>query len=632
MPRDPSLHPRFGRLARAGLLASLLLLGAGPAAGAQDETPARRLQDILRLDGILGVRYQIVHVGGLDAVYDSALEEYLGMNLTGELAPELDFLVSLNVLRPNEEKTDPTFDMGKLPLDNYVLQLRYQGWLTRFGFLWGSLTPLTYETTSPNVYRPLLFDRNPDAGEEKVSEFYRRSFEDGFLKDQVQDPLQVFVGGRGGYNWIYRPLMGLHVENLQAPWGGYCKFYLGKDESHYADQTYLMNFGAQVGLDFQRAFDAFPLRWEVNAFDQSNDRGELAANGLDPESVLQNNTVLSTVVKLPMTNLSYLEVEYARSYYDSGGLNLRDWAARASLTIFLERGLGVEVPLPLTLQVRRINPDFVAKQSAMIGAADTGGGSRQFWTNMGDPQMYYGNEQAWFLDWKTRSLNTLLRVIYGGREQLQETGNRVSATHFLDGNNYNGAVWWHLFFDNGGTAPNPAAQRYSANSNFTRTLETDWWRGNTETLTLPETTPGRKSISLMSVDLRHHLNRSLGFETPTYLQLYTEAQALHRSFSASPFFASDALFFQSYSQAVLAYNLVGPVFLVAEGGIELWRSDQIAPVLDYIEDSVGLGFDWALDARTALYVRGKRYRHHDRVLAGNDFTSQQWWLELKNYF
>lgn len=609
-----------------------LLAPALPALAAEEAPEQEKPPASVNLFGILGARGQTIHSAGLGAVYDTAIEEYLSMNFSGQLQKEFDFTFSFNLIRPNDEAANDRFSTGLRMLDNLVAEVKYSGWLARTGFIWCQLSPLTLLSPYPTTRRPLLFDRDPNVGEEKPAQFYNRSFSEGFLKEEVLDPRNYFYGGRGGYNWTFRPLMGFLVQNDELPYGTFAKAFVGKQEAFYDQGIFLTNSGAQVGIDLKKTWDDIPALIEISAFNQANDRGEITALDGNAEEILQNNTVAGPGVKIPMGEYNFLESEIVMSYFNTTQNAWRDWAVWVADTAFLNRIFGFGTEFPLSFFFRRINPDFIGKQNSVIDGASFEDGERRYFTNIGDSQLFYANEQTWYLDAKLGDGLSLLRVTYGGRGQIRETDNRVASTHFLDGTNYNGAVWWHEFFTTFGILTNPAVDAYSANAGFSRRIATDWWRGNTETLFLNDPTPSRKYISVLNIDFRHSLHKSLGFATPLYFGVYEEFQTLHSGAHGSPFYENSALFYQSYGQAVLSWNAVAPLFLVAEYGVEAWRSDQITPAVDYLEQSVGAGFDYQFDSRTYFYLRAKYYEHKDRAVPANDFSALQYWLEFKNYF
>ncbi|NTV53684.1 MAG: hypothetical protein HGA76_11835, partial [Candidatus Firestonebacteria bacterium] len=142
----------------------------------------------------------------------------------------------------------------------------------------------------------------------------------------------------------------------------------------------------------------------------------------------------------------------------------------------------------------------------------------------------------------------------------------------------------------------------------------------------------RKYISFLNLDFRQSFHELLGFSNPLFFQLYSDFQNLHPGVQGSPFFQSTDLLFQSYTQAVLAYQPSPPLFVIAEYGLETWLSDQTQPGINYYDKSLGAGIDYMLGDRSFLYFRWKHYQHWDQTVSNNDFGAEQFYLEFKSYF
>ncbi len=581
------------------------------------------------LSAVLGMRGQATHSAGLGSVYHSALEQFLTLNMLGTLGPEFDFTFSFTLINPGDESISPYYQSGRRLLDNLVMDTRFQKWLGRIGFLWGDLSSLTFE--APNSKRPLLFDRDLNAGEEKLPDFYKRLFKEGFLNEAQLNPMEYFSGGRGGYYWLYRPLMGVHVENNDLPWGGYFKIYSGKAEGYFSKQKFLSEQGGRIGLNFDKAQWLEKTKVEVNAYNQSNDRGEVLGLGGDPASALQNNTVVSTLLGSQLIPNWKFEGELGRSFFNSETQGYEDWALNLENTFFLEKIFAWDFRLPVSVTYRKINPDFIGQQNSIIDSAIYAS-KRVYQSSLGDSSLLYNNEETWQMDAKFGGEQTLLRLIYGGRHQIHDTGNQVASTHFLDSIHNNGAAWWHIFFTNYGQTSNPAAQAYSSNAQGSRKIETMYYRGNTETITLKNPIPSRKYLSFLNFEIRQNLQPWFDLSNLFFLQLYSDFQNLHEQVEGSPFFKSSDLLFQSYAQAVLVYQLTQPVFVSAEYGLETWLSDQVEPGVRYLDKSYGAGVDLMLDDRTYVFFRWKHYQHTDQVILDNNFGAEQFYLEFKNYF
>ncbi|NTV53606.1 MAG: hypothetical protein HGA76_11440, partial [Candidatus Firestonebacteria bacterium] len=470
------------------------------------------------------MRTLMVHSSDLGSIYHSTLEEFLTLNMTGTLSPEFDFLFSFSLISPNDESTSVYYSTGRRLLDNLVMETHYAQWLGRVGFLWGDLSTFTFE--NPVSVRPLLFDRDMNAGEEKISEFYKRSFKEGFLNEAKLNSLEYFSGGRGGYFWIYRPLMGIHIQNLNLPGGSYVKFYSGKAENYFAQNTYLSEHGGKLGLNLEKLEWVEKTKAEINLYNRSNDRGEtLGLEGV-PDAVLENNTVVSALVGSRVFPDWQFEGEIGKSFFQTETQAYTDWALRLENTLYLEKLFDWNLHFPVSFVYRKVNPDFIGKQNSII---DNGvfSSQRDYISNVGDSSLLYNNEETWRIDAKFGNAMTLLRLVYGGRHQIHDTGNQVASTHFLDGINENGANWWHVFFSNYGQEPNAAAEAYNAQTGGARKIETLYWRGNTETITLTDPVRSRKYISFLNLDFRQSFHELLGFSNPLFFQLYSDFQNLH---------------------------------------------------------------------------------------------------------
>lgn len=622
LPMSPHLAPGRARL-RFGAAAVLLLgLLAAPAAAADADAESRETLTPFKVDTIIGTRAQIIHTAGLGATYQRAWEQYLGLNLTGNISADSFFNLSLNLIRPNDEDANH-FMMGRRMLDNLLLTVRYQSWTAGMGFLWADLSPLTFETSISK--RPLLFDRDPEAGEEAPQDYYQRLFTDGFFKEETLNAEQYFSGGRGTYYWVKKPVMGVHIQNDSLPGNTYFKLYSGKSEGYFSKQHYYNEHAGRLGVHAEDNGLFTKTKFEINAYNRSNDRGDIAGN--TPGAVeLFNNTVAAPLLQVNVQDFDQIEAEFSRSYLQNSSLALEDSAWRIENTLFLHKLTGSADRQVVILHYSQINPDFVGKGSSVLENIHLNGAQKEYISNQGDIFLLYNNQKRWMVDAKLSLAASLLRLIYGGSQQIQETTNEVASTHFLDGINYNGGIWWNVFWTNLGLETNPAAQAYGENALGNRRIATDWWRGNTETIFLNETGNSRKYTSFLAADYRQPITDGLWF------QVYAELASLYGQVAGSPFYQQAALFHQSYAQAVGVCRLAEPLFFIAEYGLEKWLSGHTDPGLDYFDDSVGAGLDYALDKRTAIYLHGKYHRHIDRVIADNCFTAEQWWLELKSYF
>jgi hypothetical protein len=386
-----------------------------------------------------------------------------------------------------------------------------------------------------------------------------------------------------------------------------------------------------LGINLEKAQWVEKTKLEINVFNQTNDRGEILGFQDDPEQLLQNNTVTSILLGTQLIPNLKLETEIGESAYNNESQGFKDWALLVDSTFFLDKMLNLSFRFPVSISYRKVNPDFINQQNSIIDSA-VYTPERIYQSSVGDSSLVYNNEEAWQVDAKVGGTQTLFRIIYGGRHQIHETDNTVASTHYLDAIHYNGAVWWHVFFNNYGQETNAAAEDYADHVQGSRKIETLYWRGNTETITLRNITQGRKYLSFINFDFRQNLQEWMNLSTPFYFQLYSDFQNLHEQIEGTPFGQSASLLFQAYSQAVLAYPLGRSVFVIAEYGQENWISERVNPAVNYLDKSVGIGFDCMLDERTYVFFRWKHYQHSDLVISDNNFGAEQLYLELKKYF
>ncbi|GEM_PF-5271405 len=305
--------------------------------------------------------------------------------------------------------------------------------------------------------------------------------------------------------------------------------------------------------------------------------------------------------------------------------------------------------LPLDIDLFRIEPTYTVLLSNIVDSKKRGTSdiepSDKFMTDICDPGLLQNNNQGLLVGTKFRVPNVLITVKYGYREQLNPSTNEVIHAHYLNGNNLNMAMWWHLYYSSYGYPDavrdknwfdyNRTYEDASGNTGVYRYLLTSGWRDNQEVILMSGPEKSIKYLSNFNLDLRFDISGILSLPQSLYLQLYGEYYTLDDKQIFFTKFARDDenLFLTSINDFVLVYNVINPVDILLEYGIENWYSARsLGYKVDYNYNTLGFGIDWDVVKNMDIYFKFKHFIFNDVIKPENNHSGYWVFTEVKNFF
>ncbi len=614
----------------------------------------------LRMYGYLTARFQDVNVRGQGAVNHSSMEEFISMWFNG-VVDRVQYKLMFNIERPNDDgRVAPSFfSTGRVFIDEFSLMAGLDDLVVKTGMLWQSTNIVAKQLTS----RPMLFEKDIYQGE---FEDTKSKYDMAFLKGQVSRDAR----------WSKIPVYGAEVQWKLL--GRSVNVFAGKLNKFYDDFTpynrYALDGILNLGTLFDNFFfiDKFDLTTEV--FNSSNDYGEII--GLFPkqaktvDTLKENNTVYFVESNLKLFDFVKLNASYSTSFYDNKYFSDQT-GNYFDGTVKMDPFSGLGFRMPITVGAFMIDADYTSLESNItetkkrgesdweILLADAVKKKPPYYTNVEDTTLPSNNSEGIYANTQFRLPFVLLAVNYGYKTQIQATGNTIVAAHFLNGQNSNGAMWWHSFNSSYGYPFGTEYFNGFANYNATyestinafstpgspmykyRALMTFGWRDNQELLTLAQGRPYSKNVSdtlketsNFSGDLRFDLSGMLGMERSLYLQVYSELVNITEDGTYFPGIdTSGPLFWESISDVVLSYNFIQQANIIFEYGREFWRSDWTKGyTVDYDYTTYGAGFEWNIVKDFNFFLRAKYFTFVDRSVPNkNDKETTEGYTYTKDH-
>jgi hypothetical protein len=138
-----------------------------------------------------------------------------------------------------------------------------------------------------------------------------------------------------------------------------------------------------------------------------------------------------------------------------------------------------------------------------------------------------------------------------------------------------------------------------------------------------------KSYNYVQLTTKWRVNKTLGFDTPFYTSLYftdneVSGQATQVGQTSIP-----NLFDQQVYDISGMYQVIRHVNLMADYGLELWRSSYTYPQVDYRTDALGCGFSYDIPWGSGRFeLRYKDVTFKDVYVPQNNYHTGQWISEL----
>ncbi len=624
--------------------------------------------------GMLNARWQDVEAFGVAPVHHTSLGgTFMQLWTEGVVNDDISFKLNLTFEKPADEA-----EKGDLPeywgtgqrfLDKYTINLNAYGWTISTGFFWEDITPFVAKAILSE--RPALFDRDVYALEETTKGHYENAF------------LHAFVA-RGDI-WSKHGFMGVRVRNLNLKLmdglKNRTKIMAGKAEEfdERYDKLYLYEYALRTSFLFD-----LPVmtgnEFSLNFFNTSNEQSEIETLAPDtptdnypkkPEGYIQSATIFGGDFKTDIADFLKLkgEVEIADTYsylpklFDQYEDFMPPKYHQKGNAMYIEGKLD-ELPfVDLNLKYSRIDPDYVARASAIIDTANRvswpagteyGAVKINYDSYAGDPTLYYNNLSRIDVLSSIEIPGSMgfININYGMASQIKKTTKRVYVDHFLFGNRLTGAMWWHLFYSQYGypvEERDVGFYRYNAEDHpiggtaeGRRYIFTEDWLENKELIMLgggPDEA-SRKNVVNASIELKFLLNKMLGMKNNLFLELYGELVTLSGDSIAVPTFDPNTLFSQNLMSTFIVYNLTRRVNIMAVGSVERWTTNKSVKLtdpdekrpIDYVDTSLGFGLDYDFAPRTSLFLRAKRFTHEDMVYPSQNFNGWHLYAEIKNFF
>lgn len=295
--------------------------------------------------------------------------------------------------------------------------------------------------SGPLSFRPVLFDKNPYLTNITSKAYYENQFLTGVPKRSPEESEHY--------------IMGLKTD-LALPADLSLMTFVGNFEGFYDNDTVPHEYGGELKLDKTASLGG---KYKVIGFNRSNDRGEIAARGGNPDDRyfgLQNNTVFSFVAEQRVGAASTVAEVAHSSYADRAGLNGGIYTDGLAWRASLEQPLGSHA---LRLGAYGISPTYMVIDSQgkyningsnLIRYRDdpdkVGGFIHQ--TVVGDPTLPINNSTTYNVGGQLRFGNAFLNLNLQNSRQQSATDSRIWASHFLGGSNLANGTWFSMFNNN----------------------------------------------------------------------------------------------------------------------------------------------------------------------------------------
>ena len=590
----------------------------------------------VRVYGYLTGRFQDVTAFGSGYCNHTSMEEFIGLWVDGTI-PNMGYKLLLNIERPKDESREiPNYwGTGRVFIDEFALNANLNFLKFSTGFLWENSYLIKNATLTD---RPMLFEKDLY---QSVDEDTKPKYDTAFLKGVVSRDQR----------WTNVPIMGGDFEFSILGRG--VKIIMGKLNRFYDDYTPVYRYIADGAVKFGTLLSDLPIieKWDLSAeaMNISNDYAEMIGLSADINKKKENNNAYVVDTNIKFFELFKLKLNYSYSTYSSYKVpyQIGKYFYGGITGDFIKPITGFN--LPLNIDVFRIDPTYTALLSNVVDSKKRGTSdiepSERFMTDICDPGLLQTNTQGLLIGTQFRVPNILINLKYGYREQLSPSTNEIVHAHFLNGNNLNMAMWWHLYYSSYGYPDavrdknwfdyNRTYADANGNTGVYRYLLTAGWRDNQEVILMSGPANSIKYLANFNTDLRFDISGFLNLPQSLYLQLYGEYYTLDdKQFYFTNFSPDEkSLFFTSINDFVLVYNIINPLNILLEYGIENWYSARsLGYKVDYNYNTIGFGFDWDVVKNMDVYFKTKYFTFNDNIKPQNDHSGYWIFTEVKNFF
>ncbi len=607
-------------------------------------------QPPLKITGNLTSRWTDMESSGASNMRISALSTILGMTIDSTPMDNVELSLGYNV---GEGGTSDPRANGNY--NTSTVSLTLYNWKITAGMFWDNVSLFT--VSSGITLRPIIFDRDIYAGEEKTKDHF----------ENLIHNYSIHLDDR----WSMHPWMGADVLNSNFFGLGQLKLMAGKVTYN---QNFLYEYAGQLTRR-QNLPGLYDTDWSLNFYNQSNEKSEIyagAPSGQPTDSTIANTvagaSVKTNVIKLMKTNVEFaIANNYGKcandpDFYDNwNAVPVKPFTQTGS-ALFIDAFPALPVKnMELELRYTRIDSDYFSAGSGVNNTTyeeinhTTNQVDIKNITSAQDPTTMSNNENKIEATVKVNIPNGMFMLNYGVSSQLKDTGNMFFSTHFLNGDVRDGAVYFNFLGSNYGWLGSNIYQpflnynknRYGIAPTADNTLLTNQiihfnkgglataiWESNTEYMVSSAVTGNTdKFYNNLTLDFRYELNKLIKYNRDVLLMVYSELTTLNNDASLMVDYNPNRLLCQNITSGCLAYNIINSVNLIGFYAVERWASNNVIPYgIDYLDTAYGTGFDYDFGSRASLYLRLKEFTHKDSEVPANNFNGWEVYAEVKDYF
>lgn len=592
-----------------------------------------RASSPLKLYGYFTSRFQNIKAYGSGHCNHSAMEEYLSLWFDGVIG-EQNFKMLFSLERPRDDAREiPNYwGTGRTLIDEFILKLNTDDFKLSFGTIWEDTFLLKNILTD----RPLLFEKD----------IYQSSNEETKAKYDI-----AFLRGHISRDYRWQKVMLTGADATLNIFGRELLLVFAKAKNFYNDYSPGFKYVYDATFKAGKIIDEFlfinKVELAFEGFNLSNDPAEVKALNGNMNKVKENNTVWFGNSRIKLFDSIIFNLEYSRSFYNNYRYSDLTGEYYKGTIIADPIGSYLGFKLPLTANIFKIDADYRALLSNVIDTKKRGDSDLEIqdrnFTDITDPTLFSNNTQGILFNLRLNLPNILGNINYGFRKQIEKTGPEIVNAHFLNGQNLNMALWWHLYYSGYGYPDAVRDKNFveynktyadpSGNTTAYRYILTSGWRSNQEVILLSETEKTQKQWTNLNLDFRFNLGRFINLVQSLFLQVYYELSTLDNSDIYFPSFDSSKLFIVNINDYVLTYNIIDPVNIILNYSFETWNSKKSKGFdVDYNYKNYGIGIDYDLMKDVDVYVKCKFFQFEDKIKSKNNHNGYFIFTEVKKFF
>jgi len=592
-----------------------------------------RTSSPLKIYGYFTSRFQNITAFERGRCNHSAMEEYMSLWFDGTLG-EQNFKLLFSLERPRDDAREiPNYwGTGRTLIDEFVLKLNSDNLKLSLGTIWEDTFLLKNILTD----RPMLFEKDIyQSSNEETKSKYDIAFLKGHISRDYRWQKVMLTGADATFNIFNKELL----------------LIFARAKNFYNDYSPTYKYVYDATFKMGKILDEFlfinKVEFNFEGFSISNDPSEVRALNGDINKLKENNTTWLGNTNIKIFDSIIFNFTYSKSFYSNYRFCDLTGEYYKSNIILDPIGILIGFRMPIAISIFKIDPDYRALLGNVVDTRKRGDSDLEiqdkFFTDIQDTTLFSNNSQGILFNIKLKIPNILGNINYGIRKQIEPTGPEIVNAHFLNGQNLNMALWWHIFYSGYGYPDvtrdknfleyNKTYADLNGNTGVYRYILTSGWRNNQEIIILNERGKSQKQWANINVDLRFNVGKFINLSQPFYLQTYLEFSALDNSDIYFPFFDSSKLFLININDFILTYNIIDPVNLILNYGIENWNSKKSAGFdVDYSYKNYGMGIDYDLMKDVDIYLKIKFFQFEDKIKPANNYNGYFIFSEVKKFF